>query len=247
MEHPDKLIADVNEAAAVLAHNRRLALAVIQMRDLQGKTHLALEAVTKLAEKAASQPEQKPVAADTSHPLTIVYTNWRGETAEREIVPTRLWFGATKWHPKPQWLLTALDIEESAERDFAWNGIDFQGDAPPVAVKDAPPRSPLASVTEQAVEAAAHCIGGGSTFDWDDRLEMVREIIAVILPHLSSPQSQPHPVAGEAVTAARVWNDAADLAAVWQTSGPHMNTCLQLAAVMRKRALAALPEQGGEG
>lgn len=50
-------------------------------------------------------------------PLT--YTNWRGETSVRTIQPQYIWFGATEWHPDPQWLLTAFDLEKDAERDFA--------------------------------------------------------------------------------------------------------------------------------
>lgn len=52
-------------------------------------------------------------------PVTLTYTNWRGETAERTILPQRVWFGATDWHPEPQWLLAAIDVEKGAERDFA--------------------------------------------------------------------------------------------------------------------------------
>ena len=59
----------------------------------------------------APQPEGEPVA--------LTYTNWRGETTQRTITPKRIWWGATDWHPEPQWLLTAFDAEKQAERDFA--------------------------------------------------------------------------------------------------------------------------------
>ena len=59
----------------------------------------------------APQPEGEPV--------TLTYTNWRGETAQRTITPKRIWWGATDWHPEPQWLLTAFDAEKQADRDFA--------------------------------------------------------------------------------------------------------------------------------
>jgi hypothetical protein len=55
--------------------------------------------------------------------LTIIYTNWRGETAERRIIPIKPWYGTTEWHPDPGWLIKAWDIEKDAERDFAWSGI----------------------------------------------------------------------------------------------------------------------------
>ncbi len=51
--------------------------------------------------------------------LRIIYTNWRGETAERVILPISIWFGSTQWHPTQQWLLKAHDVEKDAERDFA--------------------------------------------------------------------------------------------------------------------------------
>jgi predicted DNA-binding transcriptional regulator YafY len=55
--------------------------------------------------------------------VRIVYTNYRGETAIREIIPQRVWFGATEWHPEEQWLLDALDLEKNAVRAFAMRDI----------------------------------------------------------------------------------------------------------------------------
>jgi hypothetical protein len=73
--------------------------------------------------------------------VKIGYTNWRGEYAEREIVPMRPWFSATDWHPEPQWLLKAWDIAKGAERDFAIKDIGF---------KPTPQEAPI-EVTEDAV------------------------------------------------------------------------------------------------
>lgn len=56
-------------------------------------------------------------------PIRFTYTNWRGETAERRVLPRRLRYGATKWHPEPQWLLVAYDLDKEAERDFALKDI----------------------------------------------------------------------------------------------------------------------------
>lgn len=53
----------------------------------------------------------------------IVYTNYRGETRVRKILPLRLWFGNTKWHPEEQWLLDAYDVEKEANRTFAMKDI----------------------------------------------------------------------------------------------------------------------------
>lgn len=55
--------------------------------------------------------------------VTITYTNYRGETSERNIIPEKIWYGSTEWHPEPQWLLTALDLDKKASRDFAMKDI----------------------------------------------------------------------------------------------------------------------------
>lgn len=55
--------------------------------------------------------------------VKIIYTNWRGETAERTIEPIKVWFGNTEWHKENQWLLRAVDLEKKAERDFALKDI----------------------------------------------------------------------------------------------------------------------------
>ncbi|MFO0781909.1 MAG: hypothetical protein U0524_03410 [Candidatus Saccharimonadales bacterium] len=60
---------------------------------------------------------------NNSKAITITYTNYRGETAERKIIPIEVWFGKTEWHPEEQWFLKAHDIEKDAERDFALTDI----------------------------------------------------------------------------------------------------------------------------
>lgn len=84
---------------------------------------------TARAALAASQPapQVRPGA-----PITLTYTNWKGETAQRTIIPRRVWWGSTEWHPEPQWLLTAFDVDKGAQRDFALK--DFGQPAQPVAV-----------------------------------------------------------------------------------------------------------------
>lgn len=55
--------------------------------------------------------------------VRILYTNYRGETALRTIVPEKIHFGETEWHPEPQWLLEAHDVEKGANRSFAMKDI----------------------------------------------------------------------------------------------------------------------------
>jgi ribonuclease HI len=51
--------------------------------------------------------------------ITINYTNHRGETRPRHIIPIELWFGVSEWHDGEQWFLRALDIDKDQNRDFA--------------------------------------------------------------------------------------------------------------------------------
>ena len=55
--------------------------------------------------------------------ISIVYTNYRGETALRRIIPKRIYFGKTEWHPESQWLLEAFDHDKDADRTFALKDI----------------------------------------------------------------------------------------------------------------------------
>lgn len=60
---------------------------------------------------------------DTETKVKIEYTNYRGEIGMRTIVPIKIWYGATDWHPENQWLLDALDVEKNANRSFAIKDI----------------------------------------------------------------------------------------------------------------------------
>jgi len=61
--------------------------------------------------------------------LAFEYVNWsayakasadkKGERGVRRVKPIKLWWGSTQWHPEPQWLLKAMDLDKDAERDFA--------------------------------------------------------------------------------------------------------------------------------
>ncbi len=57
------------------------------------------------------------------HIVSIDYTNHRGERHERRIVPRSMRFASTPWHPEPQWLLDAMDVEKNVERSFAMKDI----------------------------------------------------------------------------------------------------------------------------
>lgn len=56
-------------------------------------------------------------------PLVFKYTNWQGQTAVRTVMPIKIWYGHTEYHPTDRWLLKATDLNKNAERDFAIEDI----------------------------------------------------------------------------------------------------------------------------
>jgi len=55
--------------------------------------------------------------------LSIVYTNYKGKTSNRKIVPKEIIFSSNEWHKEMQWLLLAYDVEKKADRTFAIKDI----------------------------------------------------------------------------------------------------------------------------
>jgi predicted DNA-binding transcriptional regulator YafY len=51
--------------------------------------------------------------------IRFTYTNWQGVVAERKAQVISLVYEGTEWHPEPQWLLQAFDVEKNAVRLFA--------------------------------------------------------------------------------------------------------------------------------
>ena len=60
---------------------------------------------------------------ETEKIVKILYTNYRGETKIRKIIPDKIWFGKTDWHQEKQWLFDAFDMDKNAERSFAIKDI----------------------------------------------------------------------------------------------------------------------------
>ncbi len=63
------------------------------------------------------------MSVDAKKVITVRYTNYKGETGMRSIVPEKIWFGSTEWHKDEQWLLDAYDIDKAAIRNFALKDI----------------------------------------------------------------------------------------------------------------------------
>jgi predicted DNA-binding transcriptional regulator YafY len=52
-------------------------------------------------------------------PLKFTYTNYAKVTAERTVMPIKVWFGKSPYHEDEQWFLEAYDTEKAVVRDFA--------------------------------------------------------------------------------------------------------------------------------
>jgi hypothetical protein len=55
--------------------------------------------------------------------VIIRYTNYRGHTDDRRIIPVGIRFGSTEWHPDEQWLLDAFDVDRGVDRSFALKDV----------------------------------------------------------------------------------------------------------------------------
>ena len=55
--------------------------------------------------------------------VKILYTNWKGVTSYRNIVPLSIEYKSTEWHKEEQWILNAYDVDKEAERGFAIKDI----------------------------------------------------------------------------------------------------------------------------
>jgi hypothetical protein len=55
--------------------------------------------------------------------LKFKYKNWEGKDGVRKVSQIKVWYGKTKWHPKSQWFLKAVDLDKNEKRDFALKDI----------------------------------------------------------------------------------------------------------------------------
>jgi len=57
--------------------------------------------------------------------IKVIYKNWKGEKGVRHILPIRIFYGSTEWHPEKQWLIEVYDLDRKAKRIYALK--DFKG------------------------------------------------------------------------------------------------------------------------
>ena len=64
-----------------------------------------------------------PTGVETEHIVTFTYRNYLGEVEKRHVIPRTISFGATPWHPAPQWMMHGWDLDKKAQRSFAISDI----------------------------------------------------------------------------------------------------------------------------
>jgi predicted DNA-binding transcriptional regulator YafY len=55
--------------------------------------------------------------------VKILYKNWQGKIAWRNIIPQKIYYASTEWHPEPQLILLAYDADKKGYRHFAMKDI----------------------------------------------------------------------------------------------------------------------------
>lgn len=60
---------------------------------------------------------------DLNKAITVVYKNYRGEVAQRKIIPVDVFFASNEYHKDEQWLLKVFDIEKNDYRTYALKDI----------------------------------------------------------------------------------------------------------------------------
>jgi hypothetical protein len=66
----------------------------------------------------------------------IDYTNWRGERGWREILPGRIEFENSEYHPDTQHVLYATDVAKHDERTFAMKDVHEWRTSPPISLAE---------------------------------------------------------------------------------------------------------------
>lgn len=59
--------------------------------------------------------------------VTFRYRNYKGEESVRRAIPQEINFQSTQWHPEPQWIMVAFDVDKGDIRGFALQDCDFTG------------------------------------------------------------------------------------------------------------------------
>lgn len=119
VEHLAEELADIVICADLCAITADIDLYEAVVR----KFNATSEKIGMATRLSATPPPPVVALSDAIDPMTIDYTNYRGERGPRRILPLRTYHGSTEYHPEPQWLMEALDIAKGENRVFAMRDI----------------------------------------------------------------------------------------------------------------------------
>ena len=60
-----------------------------------------------------------------SNSIKLNYRNWKGIRSKRRVIPIKLEYKSTEYHPEIQWILIGFDIGKQDIRSFAIKDIHF--------------------------------------------------------------------------------------------------------------------------
>ena len=102
--------------------------------------------------------------------MQILYKNYRGEYAVRNIQINSMRIGSTEYHPQHQFLLDVWDLDKNAQRDYALKDCCFLSEFP---------------VTDAMIGAAQAAANAGKE-DWEGFLtdEDMKSVLEAALQEL---------------------------------------------------------------
>jgi hypothetical protein len=57
--------------------------------------------------------------------MEVIYTNWKGVKAKRNILPFFIYYGSNQWHKEKQWLVKVWDLDKKAFRTYTLKDMEF--------------------------------------------------------------------------------------------------------------------------
>jgi hypothetical protein len=114
---------DIAEALEIVRQAREVYEADQPMDEAWSEMESAYVTLIVRAFEKRAAPAQCGVL---THEVDFEYTNWEGRKSLRRARPISIRFGKSEWHPKPQWLMRAFDIDKGEEREFAMADMEFE-------------------------------------------------------------------------------------------------------------------------
>jgi predicted DNA-binding transcriptional regulator YafY len=87
--------------------------------------------------------------------IEFEYVNYKGERETRRVCMHRIAYGATEYHPQPQWILFGFCMDRGADRGFAMRDMSNVRAWSPGAKREAPAPVSVSKVFDSAWRGVA--------------------------------------------------------------------------------------------